>query len=153
MVIVAGQWEIGYNVPLTESYQWALPLRDFEVGTWTMNPISGIRNPEGASVDLEEYPDYDTMLEKYSHLTRVFFEPRTKHQNPDTVWLHEFEHPEDCIYVFGSAHYNPTLKFKREQDYIVTIKTVQDKGVLWSSQCALVALYDRMIKDGSNNAR
>ena len=145
MVIVAGHWEIDYMVPLVESYFWAWPLREFEVKGWRMCPVSGIRNPE-QKVDLTEFSDYREMLNSCSDLKRVFLEPRTNHQNPDTIWLHDFEHPEDCVYVFGSNHYNPTLNHKREQDIVVSIKTIQDKGVLWANQCMSLVLYDRMIK-------
>lgn len=151
MIVVAGQWEIGYNAPLMEVYQWSLPLRDFGISEWLMTPQSGITNREH-QVTLKEFENYDDMLSSYEELPRVFLEPRTRHYNPDTTWLHEFEHPKDCIYVFGSAHYNPTLKYKRKNDHIVTIKTKQDKGVLWSPQCAVVLLYDRFLKEqyGSN---
>lgn len=145
MIKIAGHWEIDYMVPLVESYFWSWPLRDFEVVEWLMCPVSGIRNPE-QRVNLTEFPDYKSMLGSCEDLKRVFLEPRTNHQNPDTIWLHDFEHPEDCVYVFGSNHYNPTLSHKREQDMVVSIKTVQDKGVIWANQCAVLVLYDRMIK-------
>ncbi len=147
MVKIVGHWEIGYMSPIMESYHWNLPLRDFEVTEWWMNPVSGIRNNEVARVNLYERHSYAEIFEDIDYtLKRVFIEPRTKHHNPDTIWLHDFEHPEDCIYVFGSAHYNPTLNHKREQDVIVSVKTIQDKGVLWSNQCLVLVLYDRMIK-------
>lgn len=131
-------------VPMTEAPLWSLPLRDFGVSEWRMVPISGIKNRE-QKVPLKEYPSYEAALEGLEG-TRVFFEPRTSHQNPDTIWLHDFEHPEDAVYIFGSAHYNPTLFHKRPDDVIVSIKTIQDKGVLWSHQAAVVALYDRCIR-------
>jgi hypothetical protein len=94
-----------------------------------MNPVSGIANTE-PTVNLKEFKDYKEMLSLNEDLPRVFLEPRTSHQNPDTIWLHDFTHPEECIYVFGSAHYNPTIFFKRPQDVIVTIKTDIDRGNL-----------------------
>ena len=145
MIKIAGHWEIDYMVPLVESYFWSWPIRDFGLAEWLMCPVSGIKNPE-KRVNLTEFPDYKTMLSSCADLQRVFLEPRTNHQNPDTIWLHDFEHPKDCVYVFGSNHYNPTLSNKREQDVVVSIKTVQDKGVIWANQCMLLVLYDRMIK-------
>jgi hypothetical protein len=147
MIIVVGAWEIGYMTPIMEANYWNLPLRDFEVSEWYMSPVTGVQHNEKRLINLHEYNNYDEVLENIDpELPRVFIEPRTKHQNPDTVWLHEFEPPQDCVYIFGSAHYNPTLKHKREQDTIVTIKTIQDKGVLWSNQCVVTVLYDRNIK-------
>ena len=137
-------WDIGYHAPITEQYYWALALRDFKVDEWHMAPVSGIRPAE--PVKLIEWETYDEFFESNQELTRVFIEPRTAHQNPDTTWLHEFEHPEDCVYIFGSAHYNPTLQHCREQDTVVSIKTLDDKGVLWADQAMCLVLYDRMTK-------
>jgi len=145
MIKIAGHWEIDFMVPLVEAYLVNYPLREFGVEEWLMNPVSGIRNPE-QRVNLTEFPDYDTMLESCADLQRVFLEPRTEHFNPETTWLHEFEHPQDCVYVFGSNHYNPTLNHVREQDVVVSIKTLRDTGVLWANQCILTVLYDRMVK-------
>ena len=101
-------------------------------------------------MELKEFHDFPEMLDSCDGFKRVFIEPRTKHQNPDTIWLHDFEHPEDCVYVFGSAHLNPTLSNKREQDVVVSVKTVRDDGVPWANQIAAIVLYDRMLKNGSN---
>lgn len=145
MVVIAGHWEIGYNSPIIEHYQWALPLRDFGVSEWAMCPVSGIANTEESRLPFREFKDYNEMLGAYSDLPRVFLEPRGPH-NKETVWLHDFEHPTDALYVFGSAHFNPTLQHVREGDTVVTIKTMEDKGVLWSSQALVITLYDRMVK-------
>lgn len=141
MVAVLAHWEWRDMVPMTEAPLWNLPLRDFGIVDWRMVPVSGIRNPE-PQVELREYHGYEAALDG-CRLQRVFVEPRTEHQNPDTVWLHEFEHPQDCIYIFGSAHYNPTMFHRRPGDPVVSIKTFQDRGVLWSHQAACVVLYDR----------
>jgi tRNA(Leu) C34 or U34 (ribose-2'-O)-methylase TrmL len=141
-VKILGSWEIGYHAPVTEQYYWSLAIRDFGVSDWNMIPKSGIRNLEH-QVNLTEWNNYDEFFEENKDLTRVFIEPRTAHQTPNTTWLHEFEHPENCVYVFGSAHYNPTIKHAREQDYIVSIKTKHDKGVLWADQCVAIVLYER----------
>lgn len=146
MIIVAGQWEIGWMTPIIEANFWNLVLRDFEVKKWFMCPVTGIKHNEVQTIDLTEFDNYDKMLTNCSDLKRVFIEPRTRHQNPETIWLHEYIHPENCVYVFGSAHFNPTMAHKRENDVVVSIKTMQDKGVLWSNQCVLLVLYDRMTK-------
>lgn len=145
MAHILGHWEIGYHAPITEQYYWSLALRDFGVADWNMVPVSGIHNAE-AKVRLAEWKSYSDFFDAHPELTRVFIEPRTDHHNPDTVWLHDFDHPEDCVYVFGSAHYNPTLQHCREGDVVVSIKTRDDKGVLWADQCACIVLYDREAK-------
>lgn len=145
-VIIAGHWEIGYMTPIMEAYFWNLVLRDFEVSEWRMCPVTGILHNEIQTVNLIEYPTYEGIFKEFPDLKRVFVEPKTRHQNTETIWLHDFEHPENCIYVFGSAHFNPALAYKREQDLVVSIKTIQDKGVFWANQCAAIMLYDRMVK-------
>lgn len=146
MVTVAGHWEIGYMAPIVEQYYWSFVLRDFGIGYWLMNPVSGIQNTENRRVSLNEFSNYQTMLDSCDELQRVFLEPKTKRQNANTIWLHELVHPENCVYVFGSAHYNPTLNHVRKKDLVVSIKTVHDNGILWSNQCLSIVLYDRLVK-------
>jgi len=141
MTAVLAHWEWRDMVPMTEAPLWNLPLRDFGIVDWRMVPVSGIRNSE-RKVPLREFPSYEAALE-VDGLRRVFIEPRSTHETPETVWLHDFEHPKECVYIFGSAHYNPAVMHRREGDDVVSIKTVQDKGVLWSHQAAVIALYDR----------
>lgn len=152
MVKILGHWEIGYHAPITEQYYWSLPIRDFEADEWHMIPVSGIKNRE-SQVPFFEWENYNSFFEAHPDLNRVFIEPRTDHHNPDTIWLHEFQHPEDCVYVFGSAHYNPTLNHCREGDEVVSVKTRQDKGVLWADQAMCIVLYDRLVKHDSINYR
>lgn len=150
-VVVAGNWEIGYNTPIIEATYWNLVLRDFSVTEWLMSPVSGITHNEHQTVILNEFPDYQSMLDSVKELPRVFLEPRTDHQNPNTVWLEDFIHPGSCVYVLGSAHYNPTITNCRENDSVVSIRTINNKGVLWSHQCVPIVLYDRMIKHGRSS--
>jgi hypothetical protein len=145
MIKVAGHWEIGYNTPLIEAYQWEFPLMEWKVDEWLMCPVSGIK-VHGQNLSLTEFPNYDEMLKSCSDLTRVLLEPRTKHENPATIWMDDFEHPDDCVYVFGSAHFNPTLKYNRIQDFVVTIETEINSGGLWPSQCLCLVLDDRRRK-------
>lgn len=142
MVEILGHWEIGYHAPITEQYYWFFPLRDFGCSNWNMIPVSGIKCAE-PKVTLTEWKSYEDYFNANSDLQRVFVEPRTKHQNPDTIWLHEYKHPKNCVYIFGSAHYNPTIKYCRPQDIVLSIKTKEDKGVLWADQCASIILYER----------
>lgn len=146
---MAGNWETGWNAPITEQYLWSFPIRDFEIDHWRMMPVSGIKNKE-REVDLVEFHTQGELLD--TPLPRIFLEPRIGKLNQDSTWLSEFEHPESCMYVFGSAHKDFT-SLKRDGDTVVSIDTVQDKGVLWSPQCLAVVLYDRLVKRGDNNTR
>jgi len=148
-VKILGHWEIGYHAPITEQYYWAYPIRDFGLTDWNMIKVSGIR-PAESQVTLTEWKDYHEFFDAHPDLKRVFVEPRSQ-QTPDTIWLHDYEHPESCVYVFGSAHYNPTIAHNRDIDDVVSIKTVQDSGVLWADQAMSIILYDRYTKNGSND--
>lgn len=140
MLTVVAHWEWRDMVPMTEAPLWTLPLRDFGVFDLRMIPVSGIRNSQ-PKVALREYATYDEALGDDVR-TRVFFEPRS-HECEETVWLHDFTHPEHAVYVFGSAHYNPVMRHSRPGDAVVSVKTEQDRGVLWSHQAACIVLYDR----------
>jgi len=144
MIAVAGHWEIGYSTPIIEANYWNLVLRDFEVWDWWMHPISGITHNEGR-VKLRECKDFPGILDETAMMTRVFVEPRNPQRPLDSVDLKDFEHPEDALYIFGSAHFDPT-RFKADHDLAVTIETVQNKGVLWSFQCLPLILHDRLMK-------
>ena len=146
MIKILGHWEIGYHAPITEQWYWFLPIRDFGHVDWNMIKVSGITCAE-QQVNLTEWDSYHEFFDAHPNLKRVFIEPRSN-QTPDSIWLHEYKHPEECVYVFGSAHYNPTMVHKRDEDDVVSIKTKQDKGVLWADQAMCIVLYDRYIKDG-----
>lgn len=146
MVKVLGHWEIGYMTPIQEQYYWSWVLREFHIQEWLMVPVSGIRHYQEGHVHLKEFKDFKEALDSCDTLQRVFLEPRTSHQNPETDWLHEFNHPEHCVYVFGSAHFNPALANVREQDSVVSVRTLDNRGSLWANQALAITLYDRMVK-------
>lgn len=141
---VVGSWELGYNAPLNESYLWAYPLRDFGVVDWRMWPVSGIKCPD-QKVELTEYPDIDAALDGLTG-TRIFVEPSKTNFPLDVTWLHEFDHPEDAIYIFGSAHFNPTVGRITENDMALQMPTLNNDGVLWPHQVMVAVLYDRLVK-------
>jgi len=146
--IIVGHWEQSYLAPLTETPFWALPLRDFGVADWWMHPVSGVRSSE-ALVTLHERANLHDCLAELADRTFVFVEPPTPAfpatMNPE--WLTEFEHPDDAVYVFGSAHFNPLLQgYDPNQDRHVAIETVDNKGVLWPHQVAVTVLHDRLVK-------
>ena len=141
-IAVAGHWELSWNSPIKEAELWNLLLRDFGVTEWHMWPVSGVKNNEWRLVNLIEHPDFNSILEANQDLTRVYVEPSTG------ISLEEFEHPENALYIFGSAHFNPVLGHLRDEDKSLFIPTIQNKGALWPHQCLTTILYDRLIKDG-----
>jgi hypothetical protein len=149
MIAVAGRWELEWNTPIKEADLWNLMLRDFEVKDWFMWPISGIRNTE-TQVDLYERESLESILadEKVKNLKRVFFEPYNPVQQPQGgIDLRFFKHPKNALYIFGSAHYNAVPGHKKDGDFVVQVPTVQNKGVLWPTQCLAICLYDRLVKE------
>jgi hypothetical protein len=77
---------------------------------------------------------------------RIFVEAAFPKAEPDHQFLPDFEHPEDAVYIFGSAHFNPCAYRKRAQDIALAIPTAGMKGVLWPHQCLVTIMYDRMVK-------
>ena len=146
MIKVAGHWELSWNTPIKEAELWNLPLRDFEIKDWYMWPVSGIRNNEDQKVKLHERATFEEILEENKDLVHVYLEPYSPiHPNIKPQDLREFEHPKDVLYIFGSAHFNPAIRSK-EEDHIVAVPTLDNKGVLWPHQCLMVVFYDRLVK-------
>lgn len=147
MIKVAGRWELEWNTPIKEAELWNLLLRDHEISDWFMWPITGIKHNEEEWVHLYERESMSDILDECKDLHHVYFEPYNVVQQKERgIDLREFNHPKDVLYIFGSAHYNPVSRHKREQDTIVQIPTIQNEGVLWPHQCLAVCLYDRMVK-------
>lgn len=147
MIHVVGHWDLSWNTPIKEAELWALPLRDFEVSDWRMWPISGIRNAE-PEVALTERASLQEALADLEHLPWAFLEPRQEvlGVTPTSTLVH-FEHPEDAVYIFGSAHYNPVAAgHPRDGDAVVELETMQNKGLLWPHQVLVAVLHDRMVK-------
>lgn len=146
MIHVVGNWELGWSAPLTEAPLWSLPLRDFGVIDWWMWPISGITNNE-RGVTLHERATFDEILDELGDIPRVFIEPSSEVCKVEASDLIDFDHPDDCAYIFGGAHYNPVLARHRPGESIVRIRTKQNAGVLWPHQVLVTILHDRLIKE------
>lgn len=148
MPVVVGHWEQSYLAPLTEAPFWAWPLRDFGVTEWWMHPISGIRNIE-SKIHLHERNDLRECLAELADRPFVFVEPPNTSFpiTMDPEWLADFDHPDDAVYVFGSAHFNPMAQlYDPERDRHLAMETVGNRGVLWPHQVAVTVLRDRLVK-------
>jgi hypothetical protein len=130
-VEVAGIWEQGWSVPITESNQWEVVLREFGVERLNMTPASGIVRSW-----VHEYPSIEELLEDRKHLSTVFVDESAE------VELSEFEHPKDALYVFGRVSYSPLGVTEGESLKIGTPKP----GMMWPHQALAVVLYDRGLK-------
>lgn len=136
IVKVAGHWDLGWNTPIKEIDLWEYPLRDFEVDTFYMCPISGIQNNK-----VEERKDIQDVLDENPKLTAIFCDENAK------TSLKDFKHPTKALYIFGRANFSPFLSLKRKKDKALKIETVSpDGGLLWGHQAAAIVLYDRMMK-------
>lgn len=135
MIKVIGMWELGWSAPITEIDLWQFPLREFQVDEFIMTPISGIKSKK-----VTEYGSILEALDDNDGIPVVFLDER------GGTTLKEFEHPEDCIYVFGKASYSPFIDNATEDDWIVSVETPSDKGMMWPHQVATLVLYDRYRK-------
>lgn len=142
-IAVAGNWDIGWNVPIKEAESWNLMMRDFAVQDWSMFPVTGIRHNEWREVNLQEYNSLPEILSDKKDYTHVYIEPRGDEK------LEDFIHPaENTLYVFGSSNYRPALIDRRGGDKSVYIETIQNKGLLWPYHALGIVLYDRLKKMG-----
>lgn len=66
----------------------------------------------------------------------VFVTPRGKTE------LRDFEHPEDCIYLFGAAHNNMD-QYIQDRDLSVRIDTPNNQTDMFAAGCAGIILRHR----------
>lgn len=147
-VTVAGNWELSWNTPIAEGHLWNLPLRAFEVEEWKMTPVTGIKNTDAGTkyaTNLTEYHTFEEMLADCAG-TRIFVEPPNKFNRIEMTLLQDFVHPEDAVYIFGSAHLNPTQLYAKEGDLGLTVPTTRGSGVCWPHQIMVAIMYDRLVK-------
>lgn len=142
-IAVAGNWDIGWNVPIKEVESWNLMMRDFSVQDWSMFPVTGIRHSEWTEVNLQEYHSMEDILAAKKEYTHVYVEPRGDEE------LETFVHPENALYIFGSSNYRPSFGNRRADDKSVYIRTVQNKALLWPYHALAIVLYDRLKKTGA----
>lgn len=140
-VKVAGIWEQNWNVPLSESYLWTFPLREYQVMDWHMTPVTGIQhNEQHTEMTLSEHHTVDDMINSLDEsFVRVFVD-----ETGDTL-LHEFVHPENAVYIFGNAGTSP-ISHRREGDLAVRVATIANGSVMWPHQCLVAVLHDRLVK-------
>jgi hypothetical protein len=73
---------------------------------------------------------------------RIMFSPPDAVELPGQIALHDFEHPADALYVFGSDDmHNEAI----ESSAVVYVPTPR-KAPLWSVQAAAVVLHDRWVR-------
>lgn len=132
-MVVAGQWELGWNTPIKEVELWQFMLRDFGVAQFYMFPVSGI-----ASNQVKERSSLEDIIKEFSDHIPVFIDERGE------IDLEDFVHPENALYITGIAN----DKSLPEEYKSIKIRTVANKGLLWSHQALSIVLYDKLIKDG-----
>ena len=136
-VAVAGLWELGHNVPLSEAGLWDQPLRDFGVDEWHMSPVTGI-NVRERHPELTEHPTVEGMV--WSLRERFNLVWVTEDAEAE---LSEFEHPRYACYVFGKANWSPFLNLRQPDEDAVHIRTTMAAAGLWPHQCMTVVLWHR----------
>jgi len=142
MVVVASMWELGWNTPIKELDLWKFPMRDLGVDKLYMSPVTNIHSKK-----VIERDSIQDVIDEHPNLQVVWVT-----ETGDTS-LETFEHPENCLYITGRTNYSPFLNYSREGDITLRVPTVINKGLLWGHQAMSIVLYDRFIKNASNNNR
>lgn len=130
MIEVAGIWELGWSAPITEYTQWEMVMREFGIERLNMAPVSGIKKRL-----VEEHRTVEDILDAKPQLTPVFVDENGE------VALHEFEHPDNALYVFGKVTYSPFSAMAKKHRSI-RIETPKP-GMLMPHQALAVVMYDR----------
>ena len=143
MITVVARWEDGYfgflNGRVTEWCYWEQVFISYGVDRVIFVPkLMDARKPE----------QYDTLDEALANVSepKVFFEraERARGIGREPIYLRDFQHPEDVVYIFGST---PThnAKWVEEDDILVSIE-IPSKGDMFAITVAGIVLYDREVK-------
>jgi hypothetical protein len=134
MIKVAGMWERGWTAPIMEIEQWRFMLREYNIEEFIMTPVSGI-----ADDFVTEYETLEQAIDANPDLTVV-------HVDADAdVNLEDFNHPENALYLFGSANHD--TDFCKEDGHLsVKIPTINNQAGFWPHQAASIILNDRFLK-------
>jgi hypothetical protein len=137
-VCVAGLWELGHNVPLSEAVLWRMVVRDFEVDEWYMHPVTGI-----ADRRVVEWASAEEMFDHLRQRYQLVFVT----EDSNTLELQHYEHPENACYVFGKCNWSPFLGLAVVgEDDALHLATGANLGLLWPHQCAAVVLWHRRLQ-------
>lgn len=126
-------WELGWNTPIKEADLWEMVCREFCIDNIYMSPVSGIKHKF-----IKEVSSIKDFLDE-TQIQAVFLDEKGE------IPLHEFKHPESCIYVFGKTN-ESVLYHKRPGDVSVYIQTIRSSAMLWAHQIAAITFYDRQVK-------
>ncbi|RLI53793.1 MAG: hypothetical protein DRP09_14805 [Candidatus Thorarchaeota archaeon] len=145
MIIVVGKWEKGWMEPRVEINQWLQTMKAYKVDKLIMCSIKNVRG------DLEEYNDIGECLNAYEDIQKVFLEPikNNKIISNRFIPLTEFNHPKDCMYVFGNSA-SGNSNYINKNDTVVYIPTLVNAD-LWGIVAFGIIMYDRLVKYGSNS--
>jgi hypothetical protein len=141
VITVVGTWDLAWNTPIKEADLWSFALREYDVDSWWMSPVSGIAS--GISF-LGEDPQMEPRLrsEIEQGRTLVYVD------ESGDVDLADFAHPNDACYVLGKPTFSPWRAFSRSMaGNSVRIATPRDLGGFWPSQAIAIVLHDRFSKE------
>lgn len=137
MVTVIGIWEVGYTTEqmFIEDSVWKQTLSAYNVDRFIM-----VRS-NGAELERVSRPEqFDSMEEALATTTgeRVFLTPRGVEP------LDSFDHPDDVVYIFGSAVDN-LESYMTPNDHRIVINT-PNKTVMFGCACLPQVLFSRVFK-------
>lgn len=139
MIKIAGIWEQGWTTPIMEMDLWRFMLKEFAIDEFIMTPISGI-----ADDYVVEALNLEQVIFNNSDFTVVHVDAAAD------VSLEDFVHPKNGLYLFGTANHNTA--FCEEAGHMkVKIPTAVNQAGFWPHQAAVIILYDRFLKNGSNS--
>jgi len=128
MIIIIAKNEKGWLDEKTDFFQW----EHLAVHAYKVDKVHLVHS---ISEVIDEYPN----------LKRVFLEPpaNTNLIENSLLELKDYDHPKNCIYIFGNSSSN-NIRLIRPQDDIVTIHTPNPKATAIFGVCiAAIVLYDR----------
>jgi len=143
MISIIAKWEHGWFDTKVELAMWLQTMKAYGVKKLAMVPI---RESTGRA---EQFLSMQKAIDKYNGVKKVFLEPiknqvLTKHKFTS---LSDYNHPKDCVYIFGNSG-SGNAELAKTEDDIVYIPTPNDVDLFGLVAFGMV-MYDRSVKSVS----
>jgi hypothetical protein len=136
MVTIIGVWEPDWmDSERTERRLWKQTIQAYEVDKWIMAPAT-----DKVFTSPIQYESIDQAIESIEGKKTFFVSPRTY----KGVDIKGYQHPENAIYVIGSA-VEDLVRFVKDGDDIVSVYT-DTQAALFGCCFLPIILHDRYMK-------
>ena len=130
--------ELGLN---TEFSFWQQVFMSYDVDRFIFVPTTE---------DGNEHESYDSLEDALDQVTgtHVFLEPphRAVEIERDPIFLNDFQHPQDAVYIFGRTGWS-NISLVGSEDIVLSVEQSNTEGDMFAMTMLAVVLHDRWVKE------